>query len=101
MAEEDEEEAEVEEERSGVAVAPGEGDEVESSLEELLARKSETPPGEEEDSLLDLAPDEHVESLSIRAAPKQANEFVCSNCRLVKHNSQLADKKRTLCRDCV
>jgi hypothetical protein len=26
---------------------------------------------------------------------------VCKRCFLVKHRSQLADKKRTLCRDCA
>lgn len=96
--EEDPEDEEVEEEKSEAELAPPE--EVESSLEELLARRTETPP-EEEESLLELTPDEHVESLSIRPTPKQPNEFICSNCRLVKHNSQLADRKRQLCRDCV
>ena len=31
----------------------------------------------------------------------QETEFVCKRCFLVKHRSQLADKKRTLCRDCA
>jgi hypothetical protein len=42
-----------------------------------------------------------METLSIRPVPKQANEFVCTNCHLVKHQSQLADPAKTLCRDCV
>ena len=33
--------------------------------------------------------------------PKQADEFVCRSCFLVKHISQLADKRKGLCRDCV
>jgi hypothetical protein len=33
--------------------------------------------------------------------PKQPGEFVCQSCFLVKHQSQLADKERQLCRDCV
>ncbi len=33
--------------------------------------------------------------------PKQPDEFVCRSCFLVKHPSQLADKKKMLCRDCV
>jgi hypothetical protein len=33
--------------------------------------------------------------------PKQANEFTCSGCFLVKHQSQLVDQKKTLCRDCA
>lgn len=97
---EEEEEAEVEREGDEVEIEATDEEEVESSLEELLARRAQRP-AEEEESLLELTPDEHVESLSIRATPKQPNEFVCSNCRLVKHNSQLADRKRHLCRDCV
>lgn len=36
-----------------------------------------------------------------RIRPKRPGEFVCSSCFLVKHPSQLSDKKRSLCRDCV
>ena len=36
-----------------------------------------------------------------RVLPKQPDEFVCRSCFLVKHPSQLADKKKMLCRDCV
>ncbi|MGH2811256.1 MAG: DUF4193 family protein [Actinomycetota bacterium] len=97
--ENDDEEEEAEQPRDATETAEPE-EQVESSLEELLAKRAEAP-GEEEESLLDLSPEERVESLTIRAAPKQANEFVCSNCHLVKRNSQLADRRRKLCRDCV
>lgn len=91
-------EDEEDEEDEGV---PGAGDE-EASLDEFVSKAKETSdPDEEEDSLLDLTREERLESLTIRAAPKQANEFVCTSCRLVKHQSQLADVKRELCRDCV
>ena len=74
----------------------------EASFDEFLSKAKETTDSEEEEeTLLDLTREERLESLSIRAAPKQANEFVCSSCRLVKHQSQLADPKRELCRDCV
>ncbi len=74
----------------------------EASFDEFLTKAKETTdPEEEEESLLDLTREERLESLSIRAAPKQPNEFVCTSCRLVKHESQLADAKRELCRDCV
>ena len=73
----------------------------EASLEEILSKRGDVAEVEEEDSLLDLTPDERMETLSIRPVPKQANEFVCSNCHLVKHQSQLADPDRQLCRDCV
>lgn len=74
----------------------------EASLEEILSKRGDVVElDEEEDSLLDLNPDERMESLSIRPIPKQANEFVCSNCHLVKYQSQLADPSKQLCRDCV
>jgi hypothetical protein len=75
-------------------------EEIESSLEELIAKRAEKAE-EEEESVLDLTPDERVESLNVRATPPQANEFVCRSCHLVKFNSQLADRRRKLCRDCV
>lgn len=74
----------------------------EASLEDILSKRGDVAEVEEEDdTLLDLTPDERMETLSIRPVPKQANEFVCSNCHLVKHQSQLADPAKTLCRDCV
>ena len=75
----------------------------ETSFDEFLTKAKETTDvdEEEEESLLELTREERLESLSIRAVPKQANEFVCSSCRLVKNESQLADPERQLCRDCV
>jgi hypothetical protein len=74
----------------------------EASLEEILSKRGDVAElEEEEDSLLDLTPDERMETLSIRPIPKQVNEFVCTHCHLVKHLSQLADAQRQLCRDCV
>lgn len=75
-------------------------EELESSLDELLARRVDAGEDEEE-SLLDLSPEERMETLNIRPTPPQANEFVCSKCHLVKNQSQLADRRRRLCRDCV
>jgi hypothetical protein len=75
---------------------------VEASLEELLAKRTDVASTEEEeDALLDMTREERMESLSFRAVPKQANEFVCASCFLVKHQSQLADASKNLCRDCV
>jgi hypothetical protein len=75
----------------------------ETSLEELLARRTEDKAAEEEDeSLLDLARgEERSETLAIKVLPQQSNEFTCRNCFLVKHKSQLADKKKMICRDCA
>ena len=75
----------------------------ETSLEELLARRSEDKAVEEEDeSILDLARgEERSETLAIKVLPQQSNEFTCRNCFLVKHKSQLAEKKKMWCRDCA
>jgi hypothetical protein len=45
--------------------------------------------------------EERLEPLDARVTPMQSTEFVCKNCYLVKHRSQLADKRRMLCRDCA
>lgn len=76
---------------------------VDASLDELLAKRAEEKGGEEEEeSILDLErDDEKSESVATKVLPKQQDEFVCKNCFLVKHRSQLADKKRMFCRDCA
>ncbi|HEV8682953.1 MAG TPA: DUF4193 family protein [Actinomycetota bacterium] len=83
---------------------PGE-ETVETSLEEILAKRGEgeAEAGEsEEESVLAVGrDDDRVESLAVKVVPQQPTEFVCKKCFLVKHRSQLADKKRMFCRDCV
>jgi len=91
-----------------------EGAEVESddetagdaSLEEILTKKPEERPAPEEeddeDSILSLGREERIETLSVKVVPPDPNkEFTCRKCYLVKHRSQLADKKRMYCRDCA
>ena len=81
-----------------------EGGEVESSLEELLAKREGSAAGEEEeedDSMLTVGRDERLEPLAVKVVPPSDKEFVCSNCHLVKHRSQLADRDRMFCRDCA
>ena len=103
------EEPETDEEEEDEELEDGEEEEdlaepsaiAEGSLEEILSKRGEVADTEEEEALLDLTPDERMETLSIRPVPKQANEFVCTNCHLVKHQSQLADPAKQLCRDCV
>src|SRR5437762_9848542 len=74
---------------------------VETSFEEL-AKRAEDVEEDEDDVVLDLAPgDDKTEALIEKVIPPQANEFTCRNCFLVKHRSQLADKKKMLCRDCA
>jgi hypothetical protein len=76
----------------------------EASLDEILAKKADEPaPGEEtdEESMLETGRDERVEALSVKVVPQQPTEFVCKKCFLVKHRSQLADKRRMYCVDCA
>ena len=74
---------------------------VETSFEEL-AKRAEGVEEDEDDVILDLAPgDDKAEALIEKVIPPQANEFTCRNCFLVKHRSQLADKKKMFCRDCA
>ena len=101
-------ELEDEEEAEGDAVpapepAAGEEGGIESSLDELLAKRApeEKVEEEEDESMLALERDERVESLAVKVVPPQANEFTCKNCFLVKHRSQLADKRRMFCVDCA
>ena len=96
---EDDDEATAEEESE-----PEEGED--ASLDEILAKKPEDRAApeeeEEEESILSLGREERLETLSVKVIPKQDTEFVCRKCYLVKPiRSQLADKKRMYCRDCV
>ncbi len=81
------------------------------SIQEILA-KQETAEAEataeevEEDVAAAVAAttkiDERLEPTdAARVVPMQATEFMCKRCFLVKHRSQLADKKKMLCRDCA
>ncbi len=87
-----------EEDEAGPAAEP-----TEASLDELLAKKADQPSPEEEaeDNLIETGREDRVEALSVKVVPQQPTEFVCRNCYLVKHRSQLADKKRLFCRDCA
>jgi hypothetical protein len=82
---------------------PGLGD-VES-IQELIAKQEtadeETSEDEDEVVLATLARDERLEPLDTRVVPMQETEFTCKRCFLVKHKSQLADRKKMLCRDCA
>ena len=85
--------------------AAAEGAEPETSLDEIIAKKADEPAPEEEaeeESVLETTRgDERVEPLAVKVVPQQATEFVCKSCYLVKHRSQLADKRKMFCRDCV
>jgi hypothetical protein len=75
---------------------------VETSFEELAKRAEDVEEEDDDDTVLDLGRgDDKTEALVEKVVPQQLNEFTCRNCFLVKHRSQLADKKRMLCRDCA
>jgi hypothetical protein len=100
------EEEEPDEEELSSEAEPEEAQEGEASLDEILAKKPEERPvpeeEEDEESILALGRDERIETLSVKVIPPDPNkEFTCRKCYLVKHRSQLADKKRMYCRDCA
>jgi hypothetical protein len=88
---------------SAAAPATASGDEDVESIQDILvkqeARAEEAE--EEDDSVLTLTREERLEPLATKVVPPQATEFICSNCYLVKHRSQLKDKAKMLCRDCA
>ena len=73
---------------------------VELALDEVLAetilRTSITD--DDEDGPVEVDPS--LES-SEAILPKQDDEFRCLSCRLLKKTSQLANRQKMLCRDCV
>ena len=85
--------------------APGREDADVESIQEILvkqeARDGEDEAAEEDDSVLTLTREERLEPLPEKVVPPQPTEFICQNCYLVKHRSQLKDKAKMLCRDCA
>ena len=71
----------------------------EASLDEIATKAEEA--GDEDEGMISTGREERVETLAVKVVPQQPTEFVCKNCYLVKHRSQLADKKRMFCRDCA
>jgi hypothetical protein len=82
--------------------ATGREEDVESIQDILVKQEARAEEAEEEDdSVLTLTREERLEPLSVKVVPPQPTEFICSNCYLVKHRSQLKDKTKMLCRDCA
>jgi Domain of unknown function (DUF4193) len=75
-------------------------DDVEASLDVILKERLVVN-DEEADDEEDLPDSEDRGEATPKVLPKQPGEFVCQSCFLVKHPSQLADKDRMFCRDCV
>ena len=82
---------------------------VETSLEEFLQRRERGGRGrgedsEDEEALLDAMDEREgrgAESLTVKVVPEQPDEFTCRRCFLVKHRTQLKDRRRMLCADCA
>ena len=89
---------------STTSTAPAAGDADVESIQDILT-KQEARDGEEEaeddDPVLSLTREERLEPLAVKVVPPQPTEFICQNCYLVKHRSQLKDKAKMLCRDCA
>ena len=110
VADEDSEEedvAAIEEEDNAVPAVPEEIEDVadeadvELALDEVLAetiRRDTTPEDDDEAPTTEIDPTLDPSDILL---PKQDDEFRCTSCRLLKKMSQLADKQKTLCRDCI
>jgi hypothetical protein len=76
-------------------------DDVEASLDVILKERlvvSDEADTEDDSEATDA--EDRVDGTT-RVLPKQPGEFVCQSCFLVKSQTQLADRRRKLCRDCV
>lgn len=102
-------EADIEDAATNVDPAGADVESIQDVLEKQEARDDEDE-AEDDEPLATVAAaaatpttagDERLEPLDARVIPMQSTEFVCKNCYLVKHRSQLADKRRMLCRDCA
>jgi hypothetical protein len=102
---EDAKELEVEPAAAATPATPGREDADVESIQEILvkqeARDGEDDSTEEDDPVLTLTREERLEPLPEKVVPPQPTEFICQNCFLVKHRSQLKDKAKMLCRDCA
>jgi len=82
----------------------------EDSIEELKARRTDVSSSSVDVDEAELAENLELpgadlsdEPLTVRVIPKQADEFTCSRCFLVKHRSQLAKVKNgdEICTECA
>jgi len=82
-------------------------EETEEALEELESQ--ELQPLEEEvseallvDEVAELRAMRREElTMNVDAQVQKSGEFVCQNCFMVKRTSQLANKRKMICQDCV
>ena len=64
----------------------------------LLAREVKPWPGTVD---VEGMPEQGPSTENVEAAAKQSDEFVCQSCFLVKRSSQLANRRKMICRDCA
>jgi hypothetical protein len=78
-------------------------DDVEADLDTILKDRIAAAPDDEEEEEEEEATeaDDRGEPGGGRIQPRRPGEFVCQSCFLLKHPSQLADRKKQLCNDCV
>jgi len=91
--------------------APRKGDEEsEDSLGELKTRRNDKNSGAVDEDEVEAAEtfelpgaDLSHEELTVRVLPRQADEFTCAGCFLVKHRSQIARQvgEQAYCIDCA
>ncbi|WP_347347320.1 DUF4193 domain-containing protein [Nigerium sp.] len=85
-------------------------EESEDSIEELKTRRNDKNSGKVDEDEVEAAEtfelpgaDLSHEELTVRVLPRQADEFTCMSCFLVKHRSQIAKVKdgKIYCVDCA
>ncbi|MDR1711880.1 MAG: DUF4193 domain-containing protein [Propionibacteriaceae bacterium] len=85
-------------------------EESEDSIEELKNRRNDKNSGKVDEDEVEAAEsfelpgaDLSHEELTVRVLPKQADEFTCGSCFLVKHRSQIAKIRngQSYCVDCA
>jgi hypothetical protein len=87
---------------ASVPPEPAATGEVESIQELLVKQEAAEEEDTEEEEVVPLTREEKLaEPLETKVVPIQTTEFTCKRCFLVKHRSQLKDKKKMLCRDCA
>lgn len=93
-----------------IMIPPGNKDEDEESLQELGkgSRSSSTDMDDDENAIAEdyelPGADLSNEDASVTVIPMQNDEFICSECFLVKHRSQLAyvtDDGQPVCEECA
>jgi hypothetical protein len=85
-------------------------EESEDSIEELKSRRNDKNSGKVDEDEVEAAEsfelpgaDLSHEELTVRVLPRQADEFTCAGCFLLKHRSQIARTKdgQDYCVDCA